>query len=107
MKLEVIKEKACRITSSLEAFDGGTQKWKESFYMLFRYQMTWGFAYEITVRESRRSGVLVDLLVKSAYKTNILNTMEDLGYRDISVSDENVGIVDNTTADIDTFVGEM
>ena len=107
MKLDVTKEKAIRITAKLDDFDGDSIKWRNSFYMLFRYQMTWDFAYEITVRESRRSGVFVDMLIKPAYRENILETMDDLGYKKANVSEENVGIVDNYDADVDTFVAEM
>lgn len=107
MKLDVTKENAVRITAKLDDFDGDSAKWRDSFYMLFRYQMTWDFAYEITVRESRRSGVFVDMLIKPAYRENILETMDDLGYKKANAFEEKVGIVDNYDAEIDTFVAEM
>ena len=87
------KATAVRVIAHLEDFDGDVNDWKINFYELWRYQMTWGFAFEISVGESRQNGVFVDLLVKKPYKKNILETMQELGYRNITHYDETVGIV--------------
>ena len=102
-------EKAVRVTASYEKFDGDFAKWKESFYMIWRYQLTWNFAYEITLKESRR-GVFVDLLVKPAYKSNVADMMEDLGYKEVLYDDERVGVIyrydNNMPDDIEYIIAE-
>ena len=85
-------EKAVRVTANYGNFDGDIAKWKESFYMIWRYQLTWSFAYEITLNESRR-GVFVDLLIKPAFKNDVAGMMEDLGYKEVQFSDERVGVI--------------
>ena len=87
------KKTAIRMTSHLEDFNGDSSEWKKSFYEVWRYQLTWDFAYEIALRESRRFGVFIDMLVKEAYKQNALDMLENLGYRNVTTSEENVGVV--------------
>ena len=83
---------ATRITASINNFDGNVEKWKLAFYEIWRYQMTWGFAYEIAVREGHK-GVFVDLLVKPAYAKSAQDMMYDLGYNGLTVYNEDVGLV--------------
>lgn len=96
---------AIRITSRLDDFDGDVAKWKDAFYELWRYQMTWSFAYKIEVIESGGSyfdrKVFVELVVKEAYKTNALDLMETLGYRNVKTEDIKVGIVNEYKHDLD------
>ena len=87
------KKTAIRMTAHYQDFEGQIEKWKDSFYMVWRYQMTWDFAYEIAVRDSRRYGVFIDILVKEAFKKDALKMLEDLGYRNVETSEENVGVV--------------
>ena len=88
------KKPALRIVAHYENFDGGIERWKDSFYILWRYQLTWDFAYRIDVRESRKRGVYVDLLIQPAYKDTLLETMDDLGYKDIQTDETFVGLID-------------
>ena len=88
------KKPALRIVAHYENFDGQLDKWKDSLYILWRYQMTWDFAYRIDVRESRSRGVYVDLLIKPTYKEEVLETMDDLGYKGIITDETFVGIID-------------
>ena len=102
-------EKAIRVTASYEKFDGDLAKWKESFYTIWRYQLTWSFAYEVNLNESRR-GVFVDLLIKPAYRKNVEDMMDDLGYKEVQYDDERVGVIyryDNDIPDdIDHIIAE-
>ena len=54
--------------------------------------MTWSFAHKIEVRDSRK-GVFLDMLIKPAYRKQLLETMEDLGYKKISENTEFIGEV--------------
>ena len=98
------KEKAIYVTSKLEDFDGDVQKWKDAFYELWRYQMTYSFAYKIEVKESGGSyferKVFVDLLVRENYKDNVIDLMKTLGYQNINISEETIGIIDGYEHDI-------
>lgn len=87
------KKGAIRITTHYSDFNGNLQEWKYAFYDIWRYQMTWDFAYEISLRESRKNGVFLDLLVKECFKQNAIDLLDELGYMNISTSEENVGIV--------------
>jgi len=87
------KEPAVEVSAWYEDFDGNVQKWRDSFYTLWRYQLTWDFAYRIDVRETRSKGTYVSLLIRKAYKEQVLETMDDLGYKNILTSDTKVGIV--------------
>lgn len=88
------RESAIRITAHFNEFDGNLDKWKDSFYQVWRYQLTWSFAYSIKLNESRKHGVYIDLLIIPSYREPLLETMESLGYRDIALNTEFVGIVD-------------
>lgn len=89
-------EEAYRVESYLSDFDGDVPAWENAFYELWRYHMTYSFAVDIAVYESRKKGVFVSLLVRPAYKTGVLDAMEDLGYR-------NVSVVEETFAEFDSF----
>ena len=95
-RVSVYPENALRITATLEDFNGTVSEWKIAFYELWRYQMTWHFAYEISVIDSRNSGVFVLLKCKPAYKKNILETMESLGFKNINCEDEEIGAIECT-----------
>ena len=86
------KEKAIRVESNFEDFDGDIERWRNSFYTIWRYQLTWDFAYRITVIE-RRSGVYVSLLIKPVFKEDVLGMMEDLGYQNVTTEDCNVAFI--------------
>ena len=86
------KKSAIRVTARYEDFEGDIAKWKDSFYTVWRYQLTWSFAYRIDLRESRK-GVFIDLLVKPAYRKNVIEMLEDLGYRNVAENTEFIGEV--------------
>lgn len=93
MKTYDEKKAAVELVAYLNDFDGDVQKWKHSFYEIWRYQMGYTFAYYIGVNENRRNGVFVRLIIKPGFKGNALDMMNDLGYREIKVYDASVGIV--------------
>lgn len=87
-------ENGIRLRTYISDFDKtGGNDWKRSFYELWRYQMTWDFAYEIKVHEVHDGDVCVSILARNAFEKQLLDTMEYLGYRNIKTSKENVGIV--------------
>ena len=87
------KEPAVRICAWYEDFDGNIEDWRDAFYNVWRWQLTYDFAYRIDLRESRRKGVFVDLLIRPAYKQQVIETMDDLGYKNINTESVHVGIV--------------
>jgi len=93
MKVYDVRQRVFEVKATFADFDGGLEKWKESFYELWRYQLTWEFAYRFDLKENR-NGVYVDMLIRKAYRNNVLDAMEALGYRNVMVTEEAVGIID-------------
>ena len=98
MRTNIYKEKALLVTASIKNFDGDVQEWREAFYELWRHQMTWGFAYNISVIDGRE-GVFVDMVIKPAYREAVANTLESLGYRKVQITDCSVGLIPCTDVD--------
>ena len=88
------KMTALRVNTFYEDFDGGIERWKDSFYQLWRIQLTWEIAYSINLRETRSRGVYVDLLIKPVYKEELLANMDDFGYKNIQTEEVNVAFID-------------
>lgn len=116
---KVYKEEAYRVIAHYSEFDpkmfnsdckdeDKLSCWKFAFYELWRYQMTWSMAYEIAVRESRKNGVFVDVLVKPSFKDNLVETMKGLGFTDVDSYKSSVGVVASHEAPdlVDTIVVE-
>lgn len=93
VKATIMIEDAYRVTAWYKDFDGDLAKWKEAYYDLWRWQMTYTYAHEINVHEVHSGDVIVSLLVKPEYKDNVLRTMEGLGYKRVKCSEESVGLV--------------
>ena len=95
LKEVIMVEDAVRIKASLPDFDGNVGEWKDAFYQVWRFQMTWHFAHEIKVAERRGDNdgweVYISILCKPSYVKNIIGAMEDLGYRNITTEDEKYG----------------
>lgn len=101
IKVDICLEDAVCISSRLSDFksDGihdEAQKWKYAIYQLFRFDMTWGFAHKIEVRENNTTGVFVRLTIKPAYEEQTLELMEILGFRNMQVDHEEIGRIDCT-----------
>ena len=87
------KKDALWVRAYLSDFDGDVAKWKNSFYELWREQMTWSFAYHIEVHEYSDGDVGVDMYIKPSFKDALLGAMESYGYRNVHVDPSAVGIV--------------
>ena len=85
--------KAIRITARYREFNGTLEQWKESFYELWRYQLTWGFAYSLGLNEGRE-GVFLELAIRPQYRDHVIDLMERLGYEGIFEADHTLGIID-------------
>lgn len=94
LKEKIVIDDAVRVISYYSDFNGDVGAWKLAFYELWRYQMTWSFAYEIAVNESRKNGIYVDLLVKPGYRDSIIETMDSIGYGKIATYADHVGIIE-------------
>lgn len=108
-----IEDGVLRVRAYISDFDSESgNDWKKSFYELWRYQMTWDFAYEIKVHEVHDGDVCVSMLIREPFKKSVLETMERLGYRNVRVETEHVGKVQTygitvkEAEDVFTFVGE-
>lgn len=93
MKTDIENVGAVRITSYYRDFHGTLAKWEEGLYMLWRYQMTWEYAYQISVDERRETGVLVDMVIRPAFKDQVVGLMEELGYRETRCEEIQIGII--------------
>lgn len=94
LRVTVRTEDAVYVTADLSDFDGDVPKWKNAVYELFRYDMTWSFAHKIEVTENRSTGVFVRVVLKPAYEEPLIRTMENLGFRNLNVYHEDVGVID-------------
>lgn len=101
-RITIYPKGALQAVAHLRDFDGDVQQWKNAFYELWRYQMTWSFAHEIIVQESRANGVFVRVTFNRTYEGVLTSTMENLGYRDIKID----GVVIGWTDDGIEFDGE-
>lgn len=95
VKLNAWEETSYLMTSRFEDFDGDLQKWCNSFYEVWRHQMTWGFAYEIEVIDSRANGVFLSIRVKPSFKSHAEEMLEMLGYKNVSVEEEKIGVIES------------
>ncbi len=95
-RVDVYMKDAVYIASYLNDFDGSVQDWKNAVYEIFRWDMTYGFAHQIDVKESCSSGVFVYIIAKPSYEKNILETMEDLGFRNTISRHEDIGTIECT-----------
>ena len=84
--------KAIDVVAYLRDFHGNVETWKKSFYEVWRYQMTWGFAYKIEVNESRERGVFLHMIVSTSYAEQVRRMLENLGYK-WKEGDAKIGIV--------------
>ena len=95
--VDVYFEDAVRISAYYEDFDGDVKKWKNAVYEMFRWNMTYSFANKIDVLESRSSGVFLLIFANPKFEKNIVETMEDLGFRNIRAEHEDIGVIECTT----------
>lgn len=103
-RVNVYMEDTVHVWSHLEDFDGDVAKWKNAIYELFRYDMTWSFAHKIDVIDSRSSGVFVSIISKPAFEESLLDTMHDLGFRNIKSEHEDIGAIECTELPEDMLV---
>ncbi len=95
-RVNVYAKEAVTIYAYWKDFDGDTQKWKNSIYEMFRWDMTYGFAHDILVYESNASGAYIRLIIKPAFKECVVETMENLGFKELRISDSEIGAIDCT-----------
>jgi len=94
VKKSVWIEDALYVKAYLNDFSGNVHDWKNAVYELFRYNMTWGFAYQIDVLESRGDGVFVQMHCSPSYEKSISEMMDDLGFKNVNVERESIGVVE-------------
>ena len=104
-RVTVYREDAVRITAHFKDFAGTVSEWKDAIYELFRWDMTWSFAHKIDVIESRSNGVFVSLSIKPKFEKPLLETMEDLGFRNIICVHEDIGAIECTDLPDDMLIG--
>lgn len=87
MKLYGETAEALKIRAPYEDFNGGDQEWQLAFYQLWRYQLTFEFAYNIKVWEYSDNTLEVVMIIHPVYKESVLGLMQDLGYRNVKTED--------------------
>lgn len=103
-RVNVYMEDAVHIVSFLNAFDGNVSEWKNAVYDLFRWDMTWSYAYKIDVIENRKNGVFVSLVIKPSFETSVVDTMTDLGFREVKTYHEDIGHIECTDLPEDMLI---
>lgn len=92
-------DEAVWVRSYLNDFDGDVAAWKNAFYELWRWHLTFDFAYEIKIDESRQNGVFVWMIISPVHKENVTGLMEDLGFRNIKTEACKIVSIDNDFGD--------
>ena len=95
-KVNVYAKEAVTIYAYWKDFDGDIKRWKNSIYDMFRWDMTYGYAHDILVYESNANGAYIRLIIKPAFKESVLDTMQELGFRNMSVTHDEIGTIDST-----------
>lgn len=103
-RANVYLEEAVRVQSHLNDFSGMGSEWKYAVYQLFRYNMTWGFAHRIDVKEGRSRGVYVDMLINPAYEEQLKETMDGLGFKNTVCTKEKIGQIIGYDLPEDTMI---
>ena len=93
IKTSLFVEDGVRVMAYLSDFNNDVNDWKKSFYEIWRYQMTWDFVFEIKIYEVHGGDICVSMLIKKSYSNNVLDMMEYLGYANVRITEEHVGIV--------------
>ena len=94
-KVQLWTEDAIAIRAAYEDFDGELSKWKDSFYQIWRWQLTWSYAYKIEIRERRANGVYLYMLIKPSFRKSVLGMLEEYGYKNVSEEATKVGVVES------------
>ena len=103
-RVNVYMKDSVLVVSHLKDFVGTTAEWKNAIYELFRYDMTWSFANKIDLIDSRSSGVFVRINCRPAYEDQLLETMQDLGFRNITHTHEDIGAIECTDLPEDMLI---
>ena len=93
-KAEVFVEDAIAIEARLKDFEGTVDEWKTAVYELFRLNMTFRKIYRISVDlGNKEKGVYVTAVVDPSFERLTVDHMTDSGFRNISVSKAEVGVI--------------
>ena len=103
-RVNVYMEDSVSIVAHYKDFDGNLQKWKDAIYDLFRWDMTWSFAHKIDLIDSRQNGVFVSMSIKPSFERSVVETMEDLGFREIKATHEDIGAIECTDLPEDMLI---
>ena len=101
IRIEMERDDVTMIRAKLSDFGGSVEKWKDAFYEICRYQMTWDFAYDIKLWSTRSGDVVLVMYVKHAYLDHVTELMQDLGYGVLEKTDAKVGLVDRYSGNVD------
>ena len=85
------KTQTTTFTALFGDFAGELDRWRSSFYELWRYQMTFHFAYEINLREDIKYGVYVEVVPRPQFVDETMKWMTELGYQNIRTAETTVG----------------
>lgn len=95
-RVNVYAKEAVTIYAYWKDFDGDIQRWKNSIYDMFRWDMTYGYAHDILVYESNESGAYIRLIIKPPFTEPVLETMQELGFNNLRVTHDEIGTIECT-----------
>lgn len=95
-RVNVYAKEAVTIYAYWKDFDGDIQKWKNSIYEMFRWDMTYGYAHDILVYESNECGAYIRLIIKPSFEDSVIDTMDYLGFKELKVTHDEVGVIECT-----------
>jgi len=87
------KAKAVSLVAHGRDFDGDEQKWRDAYFHLLQWKMTWSLCYELDMNWSRKNGTFVRVVVKPDIAERLKEDMEEYGYRNISVDNITIELV--------------
>ena len=95
-RVNVYAKEAVTIYAYRKDFDGDIQKWKNSIYEMFRWYMAYGYAHDILVYESNECVAYIRLIIKPPFEDSVLDTMDSLGFKELKVTHDEVGVIECT-----------
>jgi len=83
--------------------------WQKSYFELLSWKNTWNLAYDLDILSNKSDGAFLRLVTKAteSMKERMLQSLEELGYRNVSVDEVKARIFDPYDIWPDDFDNEI